>query len=593
MKRFLNNFVEKYNVILTIKNSNETININKQIIINTLISALIFSLGFLGIGYLLHTLENLYYVFFTTNTVIIGSFVIYKLSYESTYQQRYKTDYNVWISISKELIELVSVITLANTILFQVSFRNMIGSILIIALIYFNILSVIFHFYVPKYCDKAKDNRVQIMIHSIVIAGLYFTLFRLIGISNVKLAYSFVTLLIGFFYISKYLLSKLISYSPILDILLMLLLFLTLVLNGINYDNINTEEMRLDSSIVQTTYPLSNVITLDESQGNEELYYTKNYIYIVSDATINVYDNNFNLLTQKAYTDLYKYNSLSYSFDRNITVVDDSLYYIDDLSREVEDYEDNNFRIIGINPDLTLSQTPVYKVTDNNINFQSIENFRLVEIDDKFAVYTQTFSKNQKIYTSQNDQDFNLYDGSDYVKKVITAQDNYACFVKNGKNECLFNDFSISDNNHALYANERILVRDGSNFTTLTVEEYLSFANEKDGYIPKKYYSFYVDEDLQIKTSLLADKKNEINIEVALDKDLNLYGYDDVKLIDGDIFLRQYVDSHVTWYKLDTSATPVNSIKSYHPLFSNTFNVILLCFLIFSTSTKLKIKEVS
>lgn len=295
MKIRFDNFVHSYKDILMYKNRFKLEKNKSETIKNLVFSAVVISLSFIITGYLLNILENLDYVFLATNTVILGSFLLLRISKEIKFQNRFKIRYSITTAVANDSLQLVAVILLSNTIFFILYMRLVILiPTLIIMLILSTVVPVIINIIEKNmgfYYSTVKHN---IFLTSIFVLIMYISLFYILSIESITLSYVVSTLIISILYYYKLSTSRNEYFvnSP-LTTTKYLIIFLIVFMSFLNYMIKVSEQQETITNLVVYKPNIQKFITLGEDNIIVEIFSTKEYLFIQTENTIEAYNRNF------------------------------------------------------------------------------------------------------------------------------------------------------------------------------------------------------------------------------------------------------------------------------------------------------------
>lgn len=203
--RKLDKLVEGYRSFMKVKFSDKHVAYKAGIQIQSVIGCFVMSAVFLMIGIFTNQIKSLYYVFFMMNTIIIGSFVLNKISLERKIQAIYKITYDYRGELLYQTATLTGILSIAQSllILFQLPTNDYMFIFLFLL-----VLSG-FSIYITRYIYF----RVSLVLpHRILKNGLLLYLLLLFsryafGKSDFSISYIIMFGVSGLIYFIKYLIS--------------------------------------------------------------------------------------------------------------------------------------------------------------------------------------------------------------------------------------------------------------------------------------------------------------------------------------------------------------------------------------------------
>lgn len=213
--KILNNFVEEYKAILTMKKAYKDNNNRKDSIVKTLSLTLIMAVISILTALIFKTTENLGYLFTMLNGIVLGSFIVYRILNEIKVRTQLKRNYQIRYLIITDTLELTIILSLLTVIILLAMFDASVSYFVFISYIFVLVLSMIARGILEE--SLKKTNFYITRLHRIILSAIYFTLmYYSIGfiIDGVSLVVGTVLtyLLVSLIYIYKLMFNEVLKY---------------------------------------------------------------------------------------------------------------------------------------------------------------------------------------------------------------------------------------------------------------------------------------------------------------------------------------------------------------------------------------------
>ena len=268
---------------------------------NAAISVAIFSSVFIIIGFALNIIENLNYVFLSLNTIVVGSFILYLYRREIRYKDKAKLEYDHHIFIAHQVISLLAILFLSNSLFFLLFLRDVLN---IINLIVYGVLAIVFS--ILHYSNERQVMflshypRAKVASSSLLLFVMYVSFFSLLPIANITLNYFLTSIIIiVLYFIKKVFLSNGIFPRVMKPIFITCLSLTTFVFI---FTSIIAKVTSIDDSPLNLKL-IKNVISVDQSyELDSEIAYVWKLIqaddrlYLICSGVIEVYSKSMEYL---------------------------------------------------------------------------------------------------------------------------------------------------------------------------------------------------------------------------------------------------------------------------------------------------------
>jgi len=398
MKKYINNFVGDYKAILKIKQNLVFDKTQTNILRNVVLSTLMIALVFVALGWIFKLSENFHYVFISVNTVIVGSFVIFKVVRELKFKYLHKLEYSTFIAISYDVFYLIGLLSLVNTLIILFLLVKIISSILLILILIIGILINFIVYLMYTRIELLQTNRTNMFLTSLWIGFLYWTLFYVLDIRSIMIAYVVATAIILALYIYKlHLHTDNMHVENILKYTLLLFGAIFVRYTLLQYDNNIDKIPFLESSLSGEPIdePLSN-ITLFEYNGH--LFYQEE-------------------------GQLFEYDETMHFIEERTPDIDNIQYYFTINNQlkavaydETEDVANQHYRYNATLYDITNSELPTKELDFLQHSGGQINT--MIELQEEMYVIVDDY-RSVKLYSISDDS---LLDTSAYLDNEIIYQ---------------------------------------------------------------------------------------------------------------------------------------------------------------------------
>jgi len=150
MKKFVNDFVSKYKVVLDMKKIYDFEHFRFPLLRTGVLVFLVIMAIFLVIGWLAGQLDSLHYAFLMINHALFGGFCVPLLNRELRFKRIRKIEYETMVAIGFDLIRLIAIITTINSIVLFLIFGQVVSIILVILLAIISIVSLVLEISLSK-----------------------------------------------------------------------------------------------------------------------------------------------------------------------------------------------------------------------------------------------------------------------------------------------------------------------------------------------------------------------------------------------------------------------------------------------------------
>lgn len=358
MKEKIDTLVEKYYNFLQVRLEAEKEDTRMKFQPQTIIAFIIMVIVFGEIGFLTKQLWNIYYVFFSVNTIIICSFVFNNYVTEQKIKKKYDFTYDTYISIAYGTATLIGILGLFNAIYIGFYYGGpSIYPIVIIGLLMFSFGFII---------ANNLEHRIRLVEpHRIVRNAIYITiwfgyLFYFIDGNSFGLKYALSTVIVLGVYIIKYLFSLLNITNGFVESLMFIGSVILLISSVTNFSYVRRIFLLPNEPFPVLETDVSNLVIAEEEIGDyhishylgstSEFHFFKNRF--VNDGDVMVTDHDLNILytvtiPEKIFVDaIYVDNDtlkmFGYEHDETETLIFEGLFELIDgeFVREKEINED-------------------------------------------------------------------------------------------------------------------------------------------------------------------------------------------------------------------------------------------------------------
>ena len=484
-------FVQKYKDILELKNTLVYETNKKDMIKNISLLSIIILTIFIIIGIIFNTYENLNYMFYALSMVVIGSFVIYRLSEEAKFKTKYRVDYNILVAIYYDTITLCSVIVISNTTFFYLFINRYFTFVEFVILFIISIaLSINRYIIEDKNNIYIKNSGGSVLYTSTWIVLLYIALFYILNIKSPIYTYIVSSGIIVFVYMTKLKLqnssskktkevSSLVHYLFAVGIVVFYMYFK--MISFFNVEFIGTEPNIID------------VIKVEQGTEIQSIHTTDEYIYVQQYDKMSVYNYDFNLITILEGERFYIYNDVLHSFNEVELDVYEAPYYGEYIQVFFYDSQFNKVDITRIHRIIN-----VFTFEDEYVHFlYSYLNLSdgLTVVYDDFTFESISVDEFTESFILLQDRTTVIYYKDGWIKKAISANENYKASrgtYNNGKKFSISrgsepDDITITIYDFDEYLNDEIT-------SSLVIE--LGYINVMEFYYANnQYYFTYHDYD--------------------------------------------------------------------------------------------------
>ncbi|GEM_PF-3009213 len=294
-------FMGNYEAVLYAKKEHPVFENKLDTLKNAAISVAIFSSVFIIIGFALNIIENLNYVFLSLNTIVVGSFILYLYRREIRYKDKAKLEYDHHIFIAHQVISLLAILFLSNSLFFLLFLRDVLN---IINLIVYGVLAIVFS--ILHYSNERQVMflshypRAKVASSSLLLFVMYVSFFSLLPIANITLNYFLTSIIIiVLYFIKKVFLSNGIFPRVMKPIFITCLSLTTFVFI---FTSIIAKVTSIDDSPLNLKL-IKNVISVDQSyELDSEIAYVWKLIqaddrlYLICSGVIEVYSKSMEYL---------------------------------------------------------------------------------------------------------------------------------------------------------------------------------------------------------------------------------------------------------------------------------------------------------
>lgn len=417
MKRikFMQNLVVSYRSFMEVKYGDNHEAYKLGIQLQSVIGCLLMTTVGILIGIFTNQIENLYYVFFMMNTVVIGSFVLNKVTLEKKIQFKNKITYDYRGELVYQTFTLTGILSIAQLLIFTLH-TNFVEHILFITLLL--IVSGVSNYvcrFIYHYVVKTEPHRV---VRNGVFLYIVFLLSRYVfGVHSFSYSYIIMFGSGMFVYLLKYLYTLLsdafLEYSTVISFVFVIIF---LIFGALNPATVNVVR-RLDINFAHMNSTLMNTEeTLPISDGyiNDDfiLYETSDYIIkeYRYDDYVELYDKHYNLMKTYDMEDYFAYR---------VNIINDDIYIYYRINQDVYNpYSGTND---------TVPTFKHYKVGDD---LELIELFEM-DTDDSRTI----------LYEDQGNLYFTGFGGADndqhYLYLLTSEGGTYQDIPTDGPNEII------------------------------------------------------------------------------------------------------------------------------------------------------------
>lgn len=176
----------------------------------------------LAMGWLLQVHSNLNYVWYMTNTIVLGSFLMYRIKQELRYKETYQLTYNHWVVIGMNALTLATILFVSNTILILLLFRTILSVFDVFFISTLAIILITLHTIISQTGPMYKYIP-RVLRYVFVIVPLYVVILTLLSGITVSFGYVLSTTIIAILAIVEYKLPKELYESGITTRIVMIL----------------------------------------------------------------------------------------------------------------------------------------------------------------------------------------------------------------------------------------------------------------------------------------------------------------------------------------------------------------------------------
>lgn len=443
-------FLGRYKRILIEKIRNKE-DFDKSIILKEVAKATIFMLIiFIAIGYFIRTLEDLNYVFYIVNTTILGSFLIYRYIEEINYKLQCDYEYSVLDAIIIDLITLVSVLSIANALLFTIYFQDSISIIEYIIVLVISLICQLILYkadnVLGKYVGQKRLTR-RVLVSSVWIFLLIVVLMVLLPIESLPYSYLTSFSIVSVLYVLKinlfYPRDKFGNYDDYFQKaigFLIVFIIAVIILSPIDEDEYGSIR---NSLTIEKIPNYNKTILVCDGEDIRSIYSNSDYIFIKTDNHLYIYDHDF-----------IEIKVIEKQFLGELYVFDDILYYLE--SNEMITYNTEN--------------KSLYELSENN-EFQMVLTADLYVDTELFRLDNEAY-----FYNFQRSMDLSTFDLSGNLESLNPNQRE----ILSTTNHIMINEDSVytmysNDNeyNDIFYSNNYFIKEEADRVYLSSAEAYL------------------------------------------------------------------------------------------------------------------------
>lgn len=454
MKRFLQSFVLEYRAVLDMKKKYDFNHFRVKAKYNSLISFVLACFIFTGIGFLFNE-SDIHYIYMSINIIVLGTFLMNRLSREIPFKHHYKLDYKIRTQIIYELLYVTIVTLFTNELISLILFRSMTsviylmtqGIILIACLIVYFELDQEIYYQGKRY---SAPRRTNVLLTVSLFTIQYIVLLYALDIESISLSYIVASVLVYLPYtlISLYFQMDIhhLQFKNYLTALLICIILFSVLSMG-NQDNYIQREFLSGKYMYNETLQIET--ELEFKPYKDDIYFTNHFIYIEVDNILYKYNPSLELV------ETFDYRTTS-TYIKYQVYTDDQIYLyqsevIEDNSNISTDYL---CRISNIADQTNIIEYPS-KIIDS-IN----DTYDMQYYNEDFYVSYELEDLNDRILLYQDDFNFiGFYDGP-YTNEIYRVSSVYS------KGNVLLNIRNSDTNNDELFL--------------IDAEDYVQYLNEDE-----------------------------------------------------------------------------------------------------------------
>ena len=257
-------FVDHYKGILSMNNTHITTLEKRKTVLNVVVLSIIFTVIAYIVSIILKTTENLSYVMYLTNTIILGSFIIYHYIIQIKKKNVLKHNYKIYPHLLVESLPFTVSLLLSNSMLlfFYYNLTSSIIDILtfLIMSIFFLIIYIVIN---RKVLKKGADPYFMILFNTISMYLMYLIMIFLFSSESIVLGYILSSLTIYITYMFK-------KSNPNSSLNYRFLLIIIFVLINLLLRNSLLDQESLFTLFERETYSYKMESVLEKRVGNND-----------------------------------------------------------------------------------------------------------------------------------------------------------------------------------------------------------------------------------------------------------------------------------------------------------------------------------
>ncbi len=555
MKHKFNDFVQRYKDILDMKKSHV---MSKEKVKEIIVVIVILTIISVLTGIVTNAIMNLSYVVNILNTIVLGSFILYKVIQENRFKAKFNLDYNTFDVILYDCLKFVILVLTASLFSQLLFMRNVVSTVTIIVYVVIILILMILARYIYVISGRLfKPLLLRVMLMFTVYTTLLFLIIsRLIPINNVMLNFIISYLVIALIFMFRDLVTDMMK--PIYRVIYMLILLIGIyyVQGNLISSIIADEDILLGNyyDIVKFDIPMDR--NVDLSSNNASVIITDNYVVHLIDNEIEVLD--------------YKLNKLKGYLLNDYDIVTPKIYAVEDTVylyvQNQDDEEVYDLYYFDIDSDITFIESftneynsviPIgdyYLVDTNNLEILNTDKERIVPRDE--LEYGEILVQNNDFVILKTDHTwfdvnyirpsstFSGYSNMEYyysreyiyydIEDVGTGLCDINDFASNDLDNCINFDYDLSESKISTF-----VYKDSKFYLSIrdyNVEDYqnqfvLTF--DEDGELVNKY----LNSSVIINNNVIYDFKDDKMYFTELDNQLIITTAMDVPVVIQNISL--------------------------------------------------------
>ena len=331
MKKKLDALAYQYHSILMLKKKRNTpLKKGKALRKTSVIMALAIIL-FTVIGYLTSNLSDIHYAYLTISTIVVGSYISYRIFYETEYRLVYDQNYKLFHAIFYEVVLFSGYYFQTSSIVLFLHFR-LVLSVYLFILILLILIALSIIIYILQSTEYLKDNKIHLFSSVIWSAFVYILIMNILPIKSYTLSVALAIPLLILISKLKILYMSRLKISKNLTIIINIIVLILFLRNLRPYNLIVYNFFAKDNIVERILEEEFNLEDLGENHSiigakDTMVFLSRDIIYIVGDY-IYSYDYEYQLIEKIDYKLLQTSEELTViheSEDLSIYILDGEL----------------------------------------------------------------------------------------------------------------------------------------------------------------------------------------------------------------------------------------------------------------------------